>query len=297
MNPNPPIASALSTAQLCRDHSLVRKPNAARREASRAGARRARLRRAGPAAAAAVAATLAALSALAGCAHYETQVLRVDPAFTDEALRRGGIVVLGVTKLDEVAQVRKPLTETLERMLRQERADLPLNAAARAESALGERPLRLLLNAHQAAGRLDDSSLAVAAGALRGLARYAVVARVESDAIRYSARSIDPAQTGPDAGLSTLCVTGRDARVLVQVYDLAAGGLAFGAKYVGSSEDSSACRDAAPFAPQGSGISIGSGAGAEARDRGYPDPPPLARSLEEAFRNFARGLPRSATAP
>src|SRR5262245_43039772 len=98
---------------------------------------------------------VAAIAFTPGCPHYATKLLSADPAFTGGALRDGGIAVLGVTKIEEVSQIRKPLTAALEGALQRERADVPLVTAARAESALGERPLRVLLNDYQEAGRLD----------------------------------------------------------------------------------------------------------------------------------------------
>jgi len=249
-------------------------------------------------------AVLAGNLSQSGCAHEEVKLLRADPGFTAEALRVGGVAVLGVTKVEEVAQVRKPLTQSLERILREERGELPVIGAAWAESILGERPLRLLLNAYQAAGVLETDALEEVSAGLKGAARYAVLARVESDAVRYSTRDVSPADTGLYGVVSSVRITGRDARIAIQVYDLVERRLVSSAKYVSSAESTGVdprSRISAdsrfprtyppPDQPQG-GITIGAGERREPQDEGYAEPPPLVRSVVEGFRNFARALPR-----
>lgn len=246
----------------------------------------------------------AALAAgLAGCA-TEAKLLRSDPAFTAAALSRGGLAVVSVVKKEEVEQVRPPLIAALMRKLSQARPDLRLVDADRVAEALGTIRYRRLLNAYQARGSLDSAEVRALADAVGGAARYGVLGRVTHDALRTSERGISPEDSSRYRFFSTRLVTGRDARVDMQVYDLAKGTLVYRAEYAGSAEDERPAR----YGLEGGGATAGSGVtiGAGSRDAAppgvpdslaeqwgrYPEAPTLARSLEEAFRAFARDLPR-----
>src|SRR5712675_1111137 len=109
MNPNRPIQSTRFTARLC------------------------------PALGAGKALVLAAavVAAVAsGCA-TESKLVREDPGFTAESLRKGGLAVLGVVQVDEVAQARPPLVAALERVFASARREVPLVRADRAQAAMG----------------------------------------------------------------------------------------------------------------------------------------------------------------
>ncbi len=231
------------------------------------------------------------LAALSGCA-AETKVLRADAHLTPASLRTGGLAVVGVVEKEEVEQVRPPLIAALESVLRQERPDLPLVPADSVRAALGAAAYRRLLNGYQSVGVIDSASARAVGVALRGAARYGVLARVVSDVTRTSRRAIDPGDSAGYRLYSAVLVMGRDARVAIQLYDLAAGAAVYDAQFVGSSE-ASRYGFGAPVAPSPrSGTTIDVGGRPRPGNEGFPEPPELARALEEAYRNFARNLPR-----
>src|SRR5881396_1365516 len=173
MNPNPPINSARSIAGSCRSGTLYRKGVA------RPSVRPRTLRGLPGALLAGL------LAASAGCAHV-ADVRETDSGFTAEVLRAGGLVDLGVVQVNEIPQVRPPLIGALERVLAATRSDIRLIPAARAQATFDDSTSRLLLLGYQMHGAPEAVWLARAADSLRGVARYGVLARVESDAIRYS---------------------------------------------------------------------------------------------------------------
>ena len=254
---------------------------------------------------AALLAGCAALAALAGCA-AESKLLRVDSAFTADALAQGGLAVAGVVQKDEVAQVRPPLIAALEAALAEERPDIPSLPAARVDEALGPDAWRRHLNAFQARGTLDSAATGALARAIGNRARFAVVARVLRDALRNSDRENVARDTTRFDVPRYVLVTGRDTRVDVQVYDLVSRALVYRAEHEGWSETARLAR--APIrpdvtAPRG-GVTVGMGPRAGPapgmpdslrEEWGYPAPPPLAEAAEMAFRAFARGLPRAAS--
>src|SRR5512135_1590142 len=210
MNPNPPITSARITGVPC--HRA-------------AGARKGRLRVPAPALAAALAA-----AALVGCA--------ADAQLTAASLRGGGLAVVGVVEKEEVEQVRPPLVAKLESVLRQERPDLTLLPADRVREAMGLPAYRRLLNGYEAGGSIDSSAARSIGEALRGAARYGVLARVVSNVTRTSRRELQPVDSAGYRLVTGILVVGRDARVAIQIYDLSTGGPVYDAQFVGSSEAS-----------------------------------------------------------
>jgi len=234
-----------------------------------------------------IAAALAAWAA--GCAHV-ADVRQVDPGFTAEALRAGGLANLGVVQVNEIPQVRPPLIAALERVLAATRSDIPLVAAARAQATFDESTSRLLLLGYQMHGAPEAVWLARAADSLHGAARYGVLARVESAAIRYSVRDAPPDLHSPSG---RIMVTGRDTRVTVSVYDLPTRVLVFTGTYAAAAE--SAAADTVPVKTWLQGPREQAGITVAPQEppsqQGYPGPPPLAQALESAFVEFARSLP------
>jgi hypothetical protein len=238
---------------------------------------------------------------LAGCAS-EAKLLRVEPSFTAAALSAGGLAVVGVVKKEEVEQVRPPLIAALTEELGRARPDLRLVDADRVTGLLGLPAYRRVLQSYQARGWLDSAEVRSLAGALGGEARFAVLGRVTSDGIRTSERDLAPEDSSRYRFFNTLLVTGRDARVDVQVYDLASGSMVYRGQFAGSAEDSRPARYRLDAGAAGSGTAIGvglretapTGAADSAADSWgrYPPAPALASALTEAFRAFASGLPR-----
>ena len=232
------------------------------------------------------------LAAFAGCAHV-SDVREVDSGFTADALRAGGLVDLGVVQVNEVPQVRPPLIEALERVLAATRSDIRVVPAARAEAAFDDSTSRLLLLGYQMHGTPDAVWFARAADSLHGIARYGVLARVESDVIRHSVRDAPPTDPTLQSRSGRILVTGRDTRVSVNVYDLKTRGLVFGGTYRASAE--SAMVDTLGIArvlePSSGRSSVVVAPQPPPGSEGYGEPPPLARAAEGAFLEFARSLP------
>ena len=235
----------------------------------------------------AFAAAAVALVLAAGCAGPE-EIRSVAPDFTAESLRSGGLAVLGVVQVDEVPQVRPPLIDALERVLGVTRHDLRIIPAARTQAVMGDSTTKLLLLGYQMHGRPDPDWFVRATDSLRATARYGVLARVESDALRYSGR--DLAEGNPAYGQTAqLRVTGRDARVTVHVFDLKSRELVFHDTYSGSTE--AAVQDTMPSPPLPPSGQGGVDVGPRREQQAYPDAPPLSKALEPAFLEFARELP------
>jgi hypothetical protein len=260
MNPNPPIRS---------------------QRAMREGCQRARI-------------FAIAILILAGCS-AESELTRLDPSLTDRDLRQGKLAVLGVVKYQEPDQVRPPLIAMLEKTWREERADVPLVPAESVSRALGLERDRKLLLSYEYQGKLDPAALAEISDSLRGVARYLVVARVDKDRIRNSTRGVSSSDTTvvrPDYAIG---VTGRDAGVAVQLYDLERRALVMSARFEGSTENERPMLS--PLRSRGNdGVTL-EVKGVSPEEMGYPGEPDLAPALEEPFRNFARMLPGSPKPP
>jgi hypothetical protein len=212
--------------------------------------------------------------------------------------------VVSVVKKEEVEQVRPPLIAALERTLGQARPELRLVPAGRVEDDLGLETYRRILKSYQARGSLDSSEVRTLAREIGGDARYAILGRVFSDAVRTSERGIPRRDKSEYRSFDTLLITGRDARVDLRIYDLATGALVFHAQYAGSAEEARPAR----FGLEGGGA-VGSGTipvpsgtrdgipsdvpdSLAERWGQYPAIPSLATALEEAFRSFAKDLPQ-----
>jgi len=241
----------------------------------------------------ALVATLLASITLGGCA-AESKISRVDPELTYAALREGVVAVLGVVKPQEVDQVRPPLIAMLETALSEERGDIPLLRSDAVRQLLGKEPYRRALLTYEFQGTLDSAAVRELADSLRARARFVVVARVESDQLRYSSRETSEPDTAGVLRITVRAVTGRDARVSVQLYDLAKRALALSAKYMGSSESDIPIFTGAGPRERRPGVSVDVAPQVTPAAQGYPDPPELARSLEGPFRSFARELPKAA---
>ena len=234
-------------------------------------------------------AIVAVIMFLAGCS-AETELTRLDPGLTAEELRQGKVAVLGVVKFQEPDQVRPPLIAMLERTWREERKDVPLIPADSVRQALGrERDQKLLLG-YEYQGSLEANALGEIADSLRGIARYVLVARVDKDKERNATRGISRSDTTSSQHiLYAMGVTGRDAWVTVQLYDLYHRTLAMSARFQGSSENSH------PMLAPDMGQVMSPNLPPE--ERQFPDSPALALALEQPFRDFARIVPGSATKP
>jgi len=216
-------------------------------------------------------ALLAVLAAFSGCAHV-ADIRVADAGFTAEALRAGGLVDLGVVQVNEIPQVRPPLIEALERVLAATRSDIRLIPAARAQATFDDSTSRLLLLGYQMHGAPEAVWLARAADSLRGVARYGVLARVESDAIRYSMRDSPPTDPIHQSRTGRILVTGRDTRVSVNVYDLATRGLVFGGTYRASAESAAVDtlrRARVEVSPPAGTVSVGAAPREQPYEEGY----------------------------
>jgi len=226
-----------------------------------------------------------------GCAGPE-EMRTVSPEFTAESLRSGGLAVLGVVQVDEVPQVRPPLIDALERVLGVTRHDLRVVPAARAQAAMGDSTTKFLLLGYQMHGRPDPDWFERATDSLHATARYGVLARVESDALRYSAENLlDAGPVGGQGQAEPVRVTGRDARVTVHVFDLTTRALVFTGTYSGSTRAAVQDTMPRPTPPpqQNGGLVIQQSS--QQPQQPFPEAPPLARALEPAFLEFARELP------
>lgn len=235
---------------------------------------------------------VALLSAWAGCAHV-ADVRGNDPGFTADALRAGGLVDLGVVQVNEIPQVRPPLVAALERVLTATRHDIRLVPAAQAQATFDDSTSRLLLLSYEMHGAPEAVWLARAADSLRGVARYGLLARVESDAIRNSVRDAPPNDPSLQSQSGRILVTGRDARVSVHIFDLPTRTLVFSGTYRAAAE--SAAVDSVRYnrwlerGREQAGLVVAPQT--PASQQGYPQPPPLAQAVEAAFLEFSRSLP------
>jgi hypothetical protein len=244
---------------------------------------------------------------VAGCAP-EAKLLREDPGFTVDALRQGGLVVLGVVQKDEIAQARKPLVDALERVLAGARPDVPLTPHERLRASFPDSAMRLFLLGYQMRGDPDPPLLEQAADSARGYARYGILARVEGTSIRYGTRSIPPTE-GAGGGEVGVQVTGRDVRVETSIYDLSTLQVVYRGKFLGSSDNAPVLRppprdttdvdSLPPVKPRPVWVDRNTptpGPSDDPAALGFPDAPPVARAAEGAFLTLARSLPGSPTA-
>ena len=254
-----------------------------RKERARAG----RVPRAGWGARAGAAAVAAAW--MAGCS-YMSDVKTSDPSLTAGALRSGRLAIVSVVQVNEVPEVRPPLIASLERVLGSTRADIPLVPASKVAPVLDDSTERFLLLGYQMHGKADPQWLARAAGPIRALARYALLARVEAVKVRHSDR-VDA--TG-SSSTGEVRVTGRDVRVGVSIYDVETLALVFAGDYWGSKEDAHIEGEPPPAPPEDD---LELEATTDTTLAGvYSKPSPVSRAAEPAFLEFARSLPGSASA-
>lgn len=225
-----------------------------------------------------------------GCSRM-SQVRTSDSDFTLDALRAGKAAVVSVVQVDEMADVRPPFIDALERVLRGTRPDIPLVPHARVAAALDDSTSRFLLLGYQMHGSADPAWLRRAAASLRGYARYGILGRVESVVQRRVDR-VDPTAR-PDLRSPTgeIRVTGQDARVSVHVYDLESLDLVFSGSYWGTNEvaltpgegmpprfsETDETDVSTPYDSTSAGL--------------FLKAPSLVRSLESAFVSFAKSLP------
>ena len=231
---------------------------------------------------------------VAGCAS-ERAVLATGPGMSYEELRSGGLAIVGVTKVDEVEQIRPPLIATLEQVLRESRPDLPFRTADSVRDSLGLTEYRRILSAYQLAGTLSDADRGILVSRLRGSARFALLARVDKDAVRLPpARRSATGEYGAAAPQFGTRAASRDTRVRVNLYDLQTGAEAWSAIYASYTDnvlpDSVSRLPAVLLLPP-------QGSPAEAPIDPLPEAPTLARALIEGFRAFVADLPKAPAQP
>ena len=229
-------------------------------------------------------ALLCCSASLLGCA-AETELKRLDPSLNEIELRQGKIADMGVVKFQEPDQIRPPLIATLERTFREERPDLPLLSADSLQHILGGERYRKLLLGYEYQGNLDGPALSEIADSLRGAARFLLLARVVKDRTRSSARGVAQGDTVRSTRTYAMGITGRDAQVVIHLYDLSRRALALTARIDGSSENSR------PVVSPVSQSTVELGRAVPPEDTGYPAAPELAQAVEEPFRTFAKTLP------
>jgi hypothetical protein len=237
------------------------------------------------------------LFALAGCA-AERSVLTTNPDFTADALRQGGIAVVGVTVVNEVEQVRPPLVAALEAALRRYRNDVALRTVDATRDAVGLAAHRRILTGYQSSGALSEADRRELAAVLGPGVRFALLARIEKDAVHYSTPRRPGASVSgaPSAGNLVSAKVWRNAMVRVSLYDLAGGRPAWDAVYASSSEN--ARPDTMAAFVKGGGSIVDAHGGP--RDEPLPEPPPpptLVEAAAEGFRAFIADLPGSVAAP
>ena len=230
-----------------------------------------------------------ALAASAGCS-YMSDVKASDPGLSADALRSGKLAIVSVVQVNEVPEVRPPLIASLERVLAATRPDLQVVPEARVRPALDDSTERFLLLGYQMHGKADPAWLARAARAIRPMARYALLARIETVKTRTSDR---PDPYG-DTRTGEIQVTGRDVRVQASVYDVGTLALVFEGEYWGSKEDARSPGDLPPPEPADS-LNVES-VNDTTMYGVYRKPSPVASAAEPAFLEFARSLPGSESA-
>ncbi len=240
----------------------------------------------------------------AGCAP-ESKLLREDPGLTADALRKGGVVVLGAVQKDEIAQARKPLLDALVRVFAGARSDIPLTPPERWRSSFPDSALRLFLLGYQMRGDPDAPLLTQVADSARNYAHYGLLTRVEATWVRSGTRIVPPTE-GSGGGDIGVTVTGRDVRVEATIYDLSSLQIVYRGKFMGSSDAAPDLRppprdttgvDSLPVKPRPTWINPGvRGPSETPAELGSPEAPPVARAAEGAFLIFARSLPGGPTA-
>jgi hypothetical protein len=171
--------------------------------------------------------------------------------------------------------------------------------ASRAQAAFDDSTSRLLLLGYQMHGAPEAEWLARAADSLRGVARYGMLGRVEGDAARYAVRDAPPNDPSLQSPSGRILVSGRDAKISVNVYELTTRALVFSGTYRASAESASRRFGAALGYPDRSRELSGIHVTPEEppSQQGYPELPPLAQALEAAVVEFARSLPGGPTPP
>ena len=236
------------------------------------------------------AAALLCLAALLGGGCATGSAVRTSGSnLTYEALRDGGIAIVSVTVKEEVEQVRPPLNATLERVLREMRPDLRVQAADATRESLGLPEYRRLLAAYQLKGNLAAADRNALASRLRGGVRFALLALVDKDDIRLppnrTSSSLRYGAASPSFGTQTAI---RDARIRMTLYDLETGAEAWSAVYTSSTDNAPA--DSVSRPPVVLGLPLLT-VPSEGRFEPLPERPSLAQALIEGLRDFAADLP------
>ncbi len=233
------------------------------------------------------------LFALAGCA-AERSVLTADPGLTAEALRADTVAVVGVTVVNEVEQVRPPLVAALESILRNARPDVALRPADAVRDVVGLADYRSMPAAYQASGEWSERDATALAARLGSGVRFALLARVEKDAIHYSipSRGAGSPYGAPASNVFSPQRVRRDTSVRLTLYDLRRNRVAWNAVYASSSNN--ARPDSVAVAAPPPPVVLGVPGRREQTIPEPPPPPPLAEAVVEGFRAFIADLPGGA---
>ena len=235
------------------------------------------------------------LALLAGCAALALGGCVIPSPYAETAAEPSSVAVLGVTTADGVRGINRStaaldLVEALGEGGR--RRVVP---PVRVRDVLGAERLGELLRRHARSGALDERDRRTLANAALGT-RFALVARVESDAVR----ELEPRYAGvPDAAGRPLpdrtgvqLTTRRETRLSAEIVDLASGESPWRRAYVVTPE-----RRRAHTYYHGSSFS-GSVAAMVAnkmingrRRPSHPPAPPLRAALRALFTEVASGLP------
>lgn len=274
------------------------------------------------------AASLAVAGLLLVSCSKEAVLRNVEPAFTAETLRQGRLAILGVVQKDEIAQVRRPLTESLEHVLSVSRKDIQTVPWDAVLAALDDSTERFLLLSYQYQGAAEERWLRRASNEIKAAAdggtlgrldslntgslpnpRYGILVRVESQRVRYATREIiaSPAP-GQPATEVPVRIGGRDVVITAIVYDLNTLENVFSGQFQGFGENA-AMPDTLPppeDRPPIQGWSTPEDRAVEAQPtapgtpppgQAYPEPPPLAKAAEAAFTHLAGSLPGAEPSP
>ncbi len=164
---------------------------------------------------------------LGGCA-TPVSGLRHDPSFDWPALARGGIAVVGITSLlSPLAEGEESLyRDTLSRALRDHAPELRVVQPAAAGERLDEATRARLLDAFRRHADLERGQIATLADSLATTARYAVLARLESDSVHQQRSDSEQELTAPIAGDDKRHRPTGEVEVVLELYARRSGSVA-----------------------------------------------------------------------
>jgi hypothetical protein len=209
-----------------------------------------------------------------------------------DSLRAGGIAVLGAVQVNEVVTAWRPFILALDSVLAARWQGVPLRHFVQVRAALGDSTTRMLLLGYQIHGRAEPLWLDRAADRLQDSVRYGVLARVR----RYWVHEEEREAGRVDASYRDVKIraTLLESDVSFHLYDLGDRRLLFSGNFQGFAErampaDSLPPRERPPIrtwsTPQDRALEP-----MTAAVGGFPEPPPLDRSVADAIAVFADSL-------